>query len=301
VNATLTDIRRRILTYLILTFGFSAVFYYLIIGSGSVRAAGGLYTLALMWCPGAAAIATSLLYRHSLAGLGWRLGDWTYLRLGYVLPLAYSAVIYAFVWLTRLGGVSQVALRDAAMQFGLPATSPAAAAISYFLTTATFTLLLGGVPGALGEELGWRGFLVPELARVMSFTRTSLISGAVWLVYHIPLILFADYNSGTPAWFALPAFGIGIIGLSFAFTWLRLRSESVWPAVLLHASHNTFIQAFFDPLTADTGVTRYFTGEFGVGIAVAGVVIGLLFWRRRASAEPPEPTDRFPVSSEFPT
>lgn len=249
-----------------------------------------------MWCPGAAAIATSLLYRRSLASLGWRLGDWAYLRLGYVLPLAYSTVIYAFVWLTRLGSVSQVALREAATQFGLPASSPAIAAISYFLTTATFTLLLGGVPGALGEELGWRGFLVPELARITSFTRISLISGAIWLVYHIPLILFAGYNGGTPVWFALPAFGIGIVGVSFAFTWLRLRSDSVWPAVLLHASHNTFIQAFFDPLTADTGVTHYFTGEFGVGMAVAGAIVALLFWRQRASARLPAPSNQPPTS-----
>jgi hypothetical protein len=56
---------------------------------------------------------------------------------------------------------------------------------------------------ALGEEIGWRGFLVPELAKVSSFAAVGLISGSLWALWHAPMILFSHYNEGTPAWYAL--------------------------------------------------------------------------------------------------
>jgi hypothetical protein len=47
----------------------------------------------------------------------------------------------------------------------------------------------------------------------------------------------------------------------------------------MHASHNLFIQVIFDQLTRDTDVTPYITGEFGLGLALAAVVVALFFWR----------------------
>jgi hypothetical protein len=70
-----------------------------------------------------------------------------------------------------------------------------------------------------------------------------------------------------------------VIASSVFSAWPRLRSGSQWPAVLLHASHNAFIQNFFDPLTASTGPTPYVTTEFGVGLALAWVVVAVWMWR----------------------
>lgn len=70
--------------------------------------------------------------------------------------------------------------------------------------------------------------------------------------------------------------------MSFVIGWLRLRTRSVWPCAVLHASHNTFVQGSFAPLTADTGVSRYVTTEFGAGLAIVIAVTGYLFWARRA-------------------
>ncbi|HEV7665878.1 MAG TPA: CPBP family glutamic-type intramembrane protease [Chloroflexota bacterium] len=58
--------------------------------------------------------------------------------------------------------------------------------------TATVLVVLGALT-ALGEELGWRGFLVPELAR--------------------SLILFADYNAGTPAWYSVACFNATVVSI----------------------------------------------------------------------------------------
>ena len=197
-----------------------------------------------------------------MRGEGWRWGDTRWSALAYVLPLGYATVAYGLVWLTGLGTVD----------------------LGRFKTNVVAFVVLGSLQSLLsatGEELGWRGFLVPTLARTMSFTRTALVSGAIWAAWHMPLILFADYNAGTPTWYFALWFAVMVVALGVPFAWLRLRSGSVWPAAILHASHNLYIQAFFDRVTVDTGHTRWLTTEFGAATALAVVVTAWLFWRAR--------------------
>src|SRR5207245_10046572 len=90
----------------------------------------------------------------------------------------------------------------------------------------------------------------------------------IWALWHFPLIIFADYNGGTPTWYSCLCFFVMVVALGVIFAWLRLRSGSVWPAAILHASHNLFVQAFFDRVTVDTGPTRWLTSEFGAALAL---------------------------------
>ena len=171
------------------------------------------------------------------------------------------------MWLTRLGGVD----------------------LSRFKSNVLTFLVLNGLLSLLsatGEELGWRGFLVPALAQRVSFTRVAVISGAIWAAWHVPLIIFADYNAGTPAWYSVLCFAVMVVALGFPFAWLRLRSGSVWPAAILHASHNLFVQGFFDRVTVDTGPTKWLTSEFGAALALAIVATAWFFWRARDAVAP---------------
>ena len=72
-----------------------------------------------------------------------------------------------------------------------------------------------------------------------------------------------------------------VVGISFLYAWMRLKSGSLWTGVFLHASHNLWGQGIFDPLTTDTGKTRFVIGEFGIGLALAGVAVAFLTWQRR--------------------
>jgi len=269
---------KKILVFLLLTFGLSSIFYYLIISSGSIQT----YSMPLMWCPGVAAIITQLFFNHSLRGLGWKPGKFKYLLASYGVPLAYVLVVYVIAWLTGLGAFSPDQLvTQMAAQYHIQVQSPLAFIAVYGIIIATFGLVMGALSG-LGEEIGWRGLLVPELAKNFSFTKTALISGGIWALWHYPEILFANYNnSSAPAWFGLVCFTVMVLGISFAFTWLRLKSGSLWTAVILHAAHNAFIQAFFTPLTGPTRWSAYVIDEFGIGLALAAVVVAYLFWRRR--------------------
>jgi membrane protease YdiL (CAAX protease family) len=88
--------------------------------------------------------------------------------------------------------------------------------------------LLEACPPALGEEIGWRGFLVPELAKTTTFFNTALISGAAWALWHYPLIIFGGYNGGTSIPYSLFCFTLAVIAISFPMAWLRLKSGSLW-------------------------------------------------------------------------
>jgi membrane protease YdiL (CAAX protease family) len=271
--------------YLLLTLAFSSVFWFLIIKSGHVGGGGGLYVAALMWCPASAALLTCRITGREVKSLGWKWGNPRYQVISYLLPLGYATVTYAVVWISGLSGfynkqfVSAVGAR-----FGI-GPLPAWLAIALYLLLAGTTGVIRGCATALGEEIGWRGFLVPELARRTNFTATALISGCIWAMWHYPILIFADYNAGTPTWYSLTCFTVMVVELGFVFAWMRLKSGSLWTGALLHASHNLFIQAFFDPITADTGRTKYVTGEFGAALAVTLLVLAVYFWTRRGEVE----------------
>jgi uncharacterized protein len=141
--------------------------------------------------------------------------------------------------------------------------------------------LVRSVSSALGEEIGWRGFLVPELSKTTSFTATSLISGVIWSLWHYPILIYGDYNAGTPTWYGLTCFTVLVISISFVFAWMRLKSGSLWTGAILHGSHNLYIQGIFTPITRNTGKTAWFIDEFGCVLPLVAIAFAIYFWSKR--------------------
>jgi membrane protease YdiL (CAAX protease family) len=239
--------------FLILTFAASVLLYALV-------SSGMGHAYLLMWVPGVSAIATRLLFHRNARGLGWSLPSWRLAALAWIAPVLYASVAYGLVWWSGMGGMDPSRFH---------------ADVPTFLIVG----LLQSMLLSLGEEIGWRGFLVPALASSLSFRGTAIASGLIWALWHVPLILFADYNAGTPAWYALPWFFVMVVAISFPLAWIRLRSGSVWPATILHASHNLFLQGWFDQVTVDAGPTRWLVGEFGAILALTVATCAWLFLR----------------------
>ena len=209
-----------------LTLLFSGVFDAFVLHAGKMDAGNFLYVTGAMWSPALAAFATKALFRESIRDLGWGLGRTKYAWLGYLIPIAYALPVYLVVWFTGLGtfaGTDFVA--QTAEKFGCVHFPPALTLALFILLTGTLGLV-GKTSRALGEEIGWRGFLVPELSKVVGFTGVGIISGLMWAVYHFPVLLFADYNAGTPAWYGLTCFTLMVVSDSFILAWLTLRSEA---------------------------------------------------------------------------
>lgn len=280
--------KRATLVYLLFTLLFSSLIWSLVIWSGHLGMAFGTMITAIMWCPALAALVSCRLLGRNFRSLAWRWPDNRYVAAAYFVPLVYAAIAYGAVWALRLGGWNQDLVTLVVERFGLRGMPAWGTFVLWFLFTAIATMILR-MATALGEEIGWRGFLVPELAKQMSFTKLSLLTGIIWAAWHSPLLLFADYNAGTNRWYAMGCFTVMIISISFIFAWLRLKSGSLWTAAVLHASHNLFVQTVFDNLMRNTGKTLWYTTEFGAALAVATAGFAFYFWTRRAEVGPSQP------------
>jgi membrane protease YdiL (CAAX protease family) len=278
---------RAITLYVGLAFAFSVVFWALIIASGHVDGGNGDYAAGLDWCPGAAALLTCALLHIDIGTIGWRWRPWRWQILAYATPLLFCLIGYVAVWLSGLGGFPNGKTVDSLKAvLGIPSLST-----SLVILLWTFLSLIGGtarsMASALGEQIGWSGFLSPRLAERYGFTRAAFMTGVVWATWHFPILFFADYDSASPVWFSLPCFVIELMGLSVIILWLRLRSGSVWTGALVHASINLWNQDFFTPLTAPRGtITSYTIDESGFMLPIVISITAYLFWRQRAAVLP---------------
>ena len=268
---------RGIVLYVVLTAGLSSIVWRILITGGTLRAGGGYWTLVLMWCPGVAGIITRLVTQRTLRGVGWGWPAAKYLWAGYWIPIAYGSLLYLPLWAAGYGDFHTM-LDQASARLHTTSLPTVLVVLVYVVITGTVGMILNSV-AALGEELGWRGFLVPELNKVTSFTKTGLISGLIWACWHMPLIFGADYHGAGPAWYSALCFLVMVTAMGIIAAWIRLRSGSVWPAMLLHASHNLWVQAIFDPMTRHSTLTDYTIGEFGAGLAIIFVAMAVYFNR----------------------
>lgn len=94
---------------------------------------------------------------------------------------------------------------------------------------------------AIGEEAGWRGFLYPALRGWLSRPAAMLATGAIWGLWHAPLIAMG-YNYGT-SYPGFPVVGIlamvlFCMGFGTLLCLLRDVTNSVWPCALAHGALN---------------------------------------------------------------
>jgi uncharacterized protein len=273
---------KQIFTFLLLVFAFSSLPYFLFIHSGHLSVGNGMAVGLVMWCPAFAALATCAIFGIDVRTLGWNWRPSRYPAWSYAIPVLYALPVYLATWIAIPGSFAfQAFAAERATAFGFPAW-PRAATLLLAIPAYATVGVIASTARALGEEIGWRGFLLPRLVERAGFTLGCLISGCIWAVWHYPGLLFADYNAGTKPAYALTCFTLMVIADSYIMGWMRLKSGSLWTAAIMHASHNLFIQAIFDRMTATAGRALYITTEFGAGLVLTAGTFAIYFWSRRA-------------------
>jgi membrane protease YdiL (CAAX protease family) len=202
-------------------------------------AAQGLWALA-MWGPGVAAILTStLVMKRPFGSLNLnRLGPKRFYLWAWFLPVALSVVGGLF---TLLFGIARLdtqftMIREAMASAAGGAAVPVGLIIAIQVTIALVVGPFINVIFALGEELGWRGFLLPQLMPLGQW-KAILISGVIWGLWHAPVIIQGHNYPGYPVAgiFMMIAF---CVLLAVILSWLYLNTKSPWVAALAHGSVN---------------------------------------------------------------
>lgn len=102
--------------------------------------------------------------------------------------------------------------------------------------------------GALGEEAGWRGYMMPKLEELFGTGKAVLIGGIIWGVWHFPANM-AGHNFGTgywgEPWTGFIVFTLFTICMGAILTYLTRKTGSVWPATFMHAVNNSMGSVLF--------------------------------------------------------
>src|SRR5215211_6161194 len=247
--------RHPIITFFVLTYVFTwAIESPLVFLTDSVTAIQGLVLVILASnVPSAVAIVLTaiVLGRGALRKLLARLLIWR------VSPFWYLVVFLGPVVL--VGGV---VLLNALM--GGPALS-----LGMTLVGATIFFAFSVVPGsALGEEIGWRGYVLPRLQSRMSALSAALLIAPIWGLWHLPLWLTGDPVK-TPTFYV--AFFASVFPMSVLLTWVyNSTGGSLLMVVLAHATFNLPITLTIDDLGTGGRVPSLL--YFGL-LAVAAIVV----------------------------
>jgi len=250
----MTKTKKSILTFLIICFALSLIFYYLVAARGLLES-----VYVLMWCPAIAAIMVCLLYHRGENALNFRRCRVKYTLAGVWIPLVYLGISYGIYLLIYGKDVIDGNMILTLME--MPLTFLLYLAI-YFVT-------------AMGEEIGWRGYLVPKLNELFGFKKGAFISGVIWSLWHLPLVLAGYTSSGLPLWFEVPAYSLQCIAMCYIMYYLSLKSKSVWPGIILHFIHNFVCQLLLDQ-SIGGDMLPYFAGEGGLVTLAVMIIIAVI-------------------------
>jgi membrane protease YdiL (CAAX protease family) len=139
----------------------------------------------------------------------------------------------------------------------------------------------------LGEEWGWRGYLLPKVAQRMGFFPAVLLTGLIWGLWHAPIIV-AGHNYGMQypgyPWAGIAAMCAFCIVVGVLLSYITLKARSCWPAVLAHGAINgtasvgvLFLAA---PMSYDHFLGPVPTGIIGAAFYIV-VAVGLLWYMRK--------------------
>ena len=155
---------------------------------------------------------------------------------------------------------------------------------------------------AFFEEVGWRGYLAPRVYGLNDSLLGHVLVGLIWASWHFPYLreLWSHTSEGLLT--LLPRFILGTIVFAVVYGEIRIRTGSVWPAVLMHWTGNTVANTLLSGFAGEGFVSlepgKEWLGSFGVEgilmIALFAVLGAVLYLQRRGSSksQPVEPFEQ---------
>lgn len=240
----------------------AVVFYLLAIGMVTAVAVGGGSTAAAMMTP----LVAVLLMLIVVTREGWSRRGWTSLGLHRLGLRTWPVAVALPLAINGAAGITMVASGAAHWE---PEGNPALVTPVLWPAVILLNIVVASATVSLTEEVGWRGYLVPRLAS-LGERRAMLLSGVMHGVWHLPVILLTGlYLADGDRAVVLPMFLLCVAAVGVFMGWLRLRTGSVWPAVLAHSAHNIGVMWVADALAGSPARMEFIGGESGI-ITVAG-------------------------------
>ena len=262
-NKKWTDNALRVFLILVIVLSVIVETVYILSGNGYM-------VLILMWMPALSAIIANIVsirgrnekfsLKRFLLDLGLGGCKVRYLLLGFIIPVIYLLLPYMIYW---------AMYPDNFAYHNVP--------LNLILSDCLPVVFLGTILNmisATGEEIGWRGFMVPAFIERIGLKKTMLFTGFFWACWHLPLLIFGGYMAETPIFYRIPAFIMCIVPIGIIAGLLAYKSKSVWPAAILHAAHNNLDQSVLGVITRGDNM-MYYVSETGMFTIVCTWIIAI--------------------------
>jgi CAAX protease family protein len=156
----------------------------------------------------------------------------------------------------------------------------------------------------VGEEIGWRGFMLPRVQLLTSKRRAAVVTGFVHGLFHMPLVLIATtYDADGSRWIVAPVTVLTITAAGVFYAWIWDRSGSPWAVTVGHTAANITFDFGFTAIASTTPASlAYIAGETGFAtLGVCVILAAVLLTRARVWKSPvvraPEPARRDAVAA----
>jgi membrane protease YdiL (CAAX protease family) len=233
----------------------------------------------LMWPPMLGAILARRVEHADGADAGWRLPTAKALGVAWAIPVLLVVVTLLVSMPIYPLDLRFPLLREMIARSPKPVSMPIGLVVLLQVLAGLTVGPVFNVLATIGEEAGWRGYLLPRLLAHFGFWPALIGHGVVWGVWHAPIIWLLGHNYPARPHLGTPHFVVFCVLLGIVFGWLQLASRSVWAPALAHGVVNAmaglpmlFLRGM-DPLKAGAVFST-------LGWAVVGAVVVLLIRSR---------------------
>ncbi len=270
--------KKRLIIYVTLTMAITWIIFLMIPICGLTYGRGSSVFIlaAAMFVPAFCSILTRLITKEGFKNMYLRphfrghMKQYLLLYFGPTALLFLSGAIYFLIFPGQLdtGLTVLKELTASSSMSGISASALLSIQVMQFIILGP---VINIIP-TLGEELGWRGYLLPKLRCFFSDRTALVVSGAIWGIWHLPVIVMGhNYGTGYAGypWLGILAMVLFCIIFGTIEGYIAIKLESVIPAAMIHSA-----------LNAGAGLPLCLVkGEYNMllGPAVTGLIGGLPF------------------------
>ena len=268
--------KKRLFIYLGLSFGMAWLIFFIFIFTGHTWTGSSPEMLSLvslgMLTPAVAHVITRKITNEGfrltgensmMLGIDLKGRKWVFFLLAVILPVVYATLGDGVIWLM------------CPEEFGEAEVSSFAVIIYPLLAIVQGVVLSFA---AFGEELGWRGYMMPKLVELMGMPKAIIFGGIIWGLWHAPLTC-VGHNFGMD-YPGFPYVGIFLmclfcIALGTVLMYVTIKTNSIWPAAFMHAVNNSMPSVLLLFMKQDVEIPLWIHSFSNIPLIIIAI---LCFW-----------------------
>ena len=268
--------KKRLFIYLGLSFGMAWLIFFIFIFTGHTWTGSSPEMLSLvslgMLTPAVAHVITRKITNEGfrltgensmMLGIDLKGRKWVFFLLAVIFPVVYATLGDGVIWLMCPEAFGEAEVSSFAV-------------IIYPLLAIVQGVVLSFA--AFGEELGWRGYMMPKLVELMGMPKAIIFGGIIWGLWHAPLTC-VGHNFGMD-YPGFPYVGIFLmclfcIALGTVLMYVTIKTNSIWPAAFMHAVNNSMPSVLLLFMKQDVEIPLWIHSFSNIPLIIIAI---LCFW-----------------------